>query len=472
MKIAVAASEMFPYAKSGGLADAVGGFVRELSRHRETLGIIPLYGMIERKKFGIRKTAIAFSVELSDDSYPIEIYRAQEGNVFFVHHPLLCEGESLYESERNDLRFGLFSHAVCVLVRDYYPVDVLHLHDWHTALVAPLAKERYGLRCGILLTIHNLAFQGIFEKEAIETLRLGWELFTMEKLEFYNRVNFLKGGIVYADAVNTVSPTYAQEVLHSEYGCHLEGFLRRHVPKITGILNGIDEEEFDPANDPALDFPLSRRSLKPKEKEKGALCERLGFSDAHLPLFVYVGRMSDQKGIRELAELVRHIKDAPLNIVILGSGEPYFEALWHPYAHCPNIRVILGYDEATSRRLYAAADFFLMPSKYEPCGLAQMIAMRYGAIPIVRKTGGLRDSVVDFTDRSPVRPHRSGVGIVMEHNDLVSFMGAIIKALGLYADGKTRRDIILSNMKMRFSWSEPVREYLELYGSIMPGGRR
>lgn len=468
MTIAMASSEMFPYVKSGGLADAVGGLGKELSRYEETIAILPLYDRIDRERYDIRPASIEFTVRTGEKEYDISVYHTSAGGVrsYFIHHPLLCEGESLYESPRNDLRFGLFAHALCHLIGRYVPVDILHLHDWQSALAAPLAKTRYGLSCSIVLTIHNLAFQGVFPKEAIERLDLGWELFTMDRLEFYDRVNFLKGGIAYADAVTTVSPTYAREITTAEFGANLESFLKRYEAKISGILNGIDSVEFDPSNDPALTHPFDARHLGRKKEEKRALCRELSIQEDSRPLLAYVGRLAEQKGIGELAALVGAISDAPINIVILGSGESHYESMCRAL-QSDNVKVVLRYDESLSRRIYAASDFFLMPSQFEPCGLAQMIAMRYGSIPIVRKTGGLNDTVVDFCDTVAFQvPESAGIGIAMERCDTESFMHAIIKALALYVNEEMMREFIVYNMNKDFSWHRAAISYRALYRSI------
>ncbi len=471
MTIAMAASELFPYVKSGGLADAVGGLCKELSRYEKTIAVIPLFRSIERERFGIKPTSIAFSLELGEKTFDIKVYHTIfEGmETYFIYHPLLCDSDTLYESSDNDLRFGMFAHALCVLAAEHIPIDVLHLHDWQSALAAPLAKAVYRLECRIVLSIHNLAFQGVFSKKAVERLNLGWELFTMERLEFYDQVNFLKGGIAYADAVSTVSPSYAKEITSPEYGAGLESFLLRHQTKLSGVLNGIDTAEFDPSHDPSLEHPFDARHLENKKRQKEALCDELSLSDSRRPLLAYVGRLAEQKGIRELVEVIRSVQDAPLNIVILGSGESVYESLCKTLQRYENVKIILKYDEALSRRIYAASDFFLMPSKFEPCGLAQMIAMRYGSIPIVRCTGGLRDTVADFSDLGQTPPSEyAGIGIGMEKCDVASFMHALIKALSLYGNEAMMKELIVYNMNKDFSWHRPALAYMALYRSLNP----
>lgn len=466
MTIAMAASEMFPYVKSGGLADAVGALRKELSRSEKTVAVIPLYSAIDRERFGIRQTSIAFTLSLGAGKFDIKIYKCSDeaGDVYFVYHPALSDSSRLYESAHNDLRFGLFSHALCVLADRYLQIDILHLHDWQSALAAPLAKKHYGLDCRIVLTIHNLAFQGIYPKEAVERLDLGWDLFTMEQLEFYDRVNFLKGGIAYADAVTTVSPAYAREIVQPEFGWHLDSFLLSHQDKLEGILNGIDTVEFDPSHDPALDYPFDSAHTENKTRQKEALCNELGLKYPSRPLFAYVGRLAEQKGIKELVDTVRLIQEGAINIVILGSGDAFFQTMCRSLQDYENVKVLLKYDEDLSRRIYAGSDFFLMPSRYEPCGLAQMIAMRYGSIPIVRKTGGLGDSVADFTLLDKNGPSEfAGIGITMEQCDAASFMLAILKALSLYVNPEMMKEFIVYNMNKDFSWHRPSLAYLALY---------
>lgn len=471
MTIAMAASEIFPYVKSGGLADAVGGLCKELSHQERVIAILPLYRSIDRKRFDIRPSSISFSLELGKEIFDISVYYTSfDGyDTYFIYHPLLCDENSLYESSGNDVRFGLFAHAVCVMAAEHIRIDVLHLHDWQSALAAPLAKTYYRLSCRVVLSIHNLAFQGVFSKKSIERLNLGWELFTMDQLEFFDQVNFLKGGIAYADAVTTVSPTYAQEIKTAAYGAGLDGFLLRHETKLSGILNGINTVEFDPSCDPSLNHPFDTHRPQNKKHQKEALCRELLLENHGRTLFAYVGRLAEQKGINELVELIHTIQDAPLNIVILGSGDSVYESLCKTLYHYKNVKIVLKYDEELSRRIYGASDFFLMPSRFEPCGLAQMIAMRYGSIPIVRQTGGLKDTVTDFTDIEDSGPSvYAGIGITMEECDVVSFMHAIIKALSLYADEAMMQEFIAYNMEKDFSWHRPALGYLALYRSLNP----
>lgn len=464
MRIFFISSEIYPYAKTGGLADVSSSLPKELIRQKhDVVSVMPLYGSVDRKKHKIEKTAISFNVTCNHHLYPFDIF--QSGTTYFLANAVLFEREEMYgDYADNAIRFGIFGYAVMELAKLLgKPFDVIHVNDWQSGLVPFLAKERYRLNAKIVLTIHNLAYQGVFPKKAVVDLGLGWSAFTMHRFEFYDRVNFLKGAIAYSDRIVAASPRYAREIQTPEFGCELESFLHDNSHKLSGVLNGIDAEEFNPAKDPALFANFSSPISREKQENKEKLLEALGLQHCERPLFVFIGRLTWQKGIDVIAEALHYLKDMHINIAILGSGEAFYNEMFKSFSGVyGNLSVTLGYDEALARRLYAASDFLLMPSVYEPCGLNQMIAMSYGSVPIVRKTGGLADSVEDFTD-APRFPKDKGVGVCFEGLDRFSFLHAVSKAISLYADKKIYRKVLQHNKSVDNSWSKRAGDYVSIY---------
>ena len=467
-RVLFAASEVYPFAKSGGLADVAHSLPRAIGGGFEATVVLPLYRFVDRARFAIAPLGEAFEITMDATAYRVELYGCVHESLryIFVETPLLCDRDYLYgppESgyEDNGLRFGLFCRVIVELLRggDY---ALAHLNDWQCALVPLLLKEE-GIGVPTLYTIHNLAYQGLFEEEILETLEIPESYFTMEGIEFYNKVNFMKAGIAYADRVTTVSPNYAREILTPEFGCGLEGFLQRHRRKLSGIVNGIDAEHFSPATDSLLIKPFC--DLKGKAANKSAYLEEVGLEGGDKPLFVFIGRFTWQKGMELLAETLPKIAALECNVAILGEGEAaYRDTLERVAASHKNVHLEFGYDEGLSHRMYAAADFLLMPSLFEPCGLNQMIAMAYGALPVVHNVGGLADTVqrCDTFDAKS----RGGYGILFKAPTSRAFAAAAHRAAELYNDGTLFGKIAAHNMGCDFSWEGRAGAYEALYGEL------
>jgi starch synthase len=470
MKTLFVSSEIFPFAKSGGLGDVAASLPKALNNYVDTTSIMPLYGSIDHKKHNIESTGFDYQFWVNGTEYGFEVY--QSGKTLFLKESSgLFDREEMYGNyDDNDIRFGLFCYAVLEYIRasnQYF--EIIHINDWQSALIALLEKELYHFGSKIIFTIHNLAYQGIFSKESINRLDLSWEFFTTSKLEYHDQINMLKSAINYSDVVTTVSPTYAGEIQTHRFGCDLENLIQDNAYKLRGILNGIDYEEFNPAIDTNLPKNYDADNLSNKKEIKEELLKELYLKDINKPLFIFIGRFTAQKGIDQILESIYELSKLPINIAILGSGEEnynhWFGALSGKYE---NISITIGYNEKLARKLYAAADFLYMPSEYEPCGLNQMIAMKYGAVPIVRNVGGLKDSVVDFEEVSTF-PQNKGVGITFDHGDLTAFMYVTNKALLLYLD-KDRFDSVVSHdMRIDFSWDIKSKEYLSLYNDLASG---
>ena len=469
MKVLFATSEVYPFAKSGGLADVAHSLPRALSTDYDMHVVMPLYQFVDRERFDIVSMGEHLDIMMGGVKYAVELFGCTyEGMEYrFIYTPLLCDRAFLYgppESgyDDNALRFGLFSHAMhALLKREKYAVA--HLNDWQSALLALLIKEDRSVETKTLFTIHNLAYQGTFDWTVLKELGIDDACFTMDGVEFYGQVNFMKAGIAYADRVTTVSPRYAKEILTPEFGCGLEGFLKHHRNKLVGIVNGLDAEHFSPSNDKALMVPYS--NLTGKKANKKVYLDETGLKGINKALFVFIARFTWQKGMNLLIGILPKLASEKCNIAILGEGEAqYHDTLKMIANDYPNVHLDFGYDESLSHRMYAAADFLLMPSLFEPCGLNQMIAMHYGALPVVHHVGGLVDTVTKENNFDPKSDH--GYGIAFSKPTEHAFIDAARHALTLYEDKRYYNKIAKHNMSCDFSWKESAKSYSKLYTAL------
>ena len=462
MRVLFCASEIFPFAKTGGLADVASALPKALSDEVEIDSVMPLYSFMDKEKF--QKELLNFSVSLGGMDYMIELYSTYNGGVktYFIDAPLLSTTQDLYGDEKgdytnNDLRFGIFCAAVVALASKL-KIDILHLNDWHSALCALFIKES-SLDIKTIFTIHNLAYQGVFEPNALSRLGIDASYFTTDGLEFYGNINFMKAGIAYSDKITTVSPQYAKEILTKEFGCGLEGFLSLHSEKLSGILNGIDNDFFNPKTDLALSVPYDSQSLEKKYENKKALLKTSKLKTPKKPLFVMISRLVHQKGFDLLLLALKPLLKKKLNLLILGDGGSHYKKRLEKIASThKNFEFQVGYDEQFSHKIYAAADFLLMPSLYEPCGLNQFIAMRYGTIPIVHAVGGLYDSVQEDGSASQS-------GIVFKKPTKKALLDAIERALSLKLEQINK--INHFNMTRDLSFGKSAKQYLSLYKGVL-----
>ena len=465
MKVLFCASEIFGHAKSGGLADVGHSLPQALAeQHVKMLSVMPFYAFMDEKSY--KKSDIKLSVTLGGIEYKAEIYETSSKGVltYFINSPLLSSTKFMYDDEsgeytNNDIRFGIFCAAVVELAR-ILKVDIIHANDWHTALV-PLFVKRANLSIKTLFTIHNLAYQGIFDKNSLGRLGIEDRYFHIDALEFYGNVNFLKAGIIFSDAIATVSPTYAKEILTVEFGCGLEGLLYAHKNKLVGILNGIDNSVFDPQNDAALWHTYTFETLQKKYENKKELQKEVGLKDVKKPLFIMISRLVHQKGFDILIESLDDFLKEDINFLLLANGKNGYKQALEPYAlKYKNFKLLTGYDEVLSHQIYAGGDFLLMPSLFEPCGLNQMIAARYGTIPIIHGIGGLKDSVHE-KKMNCVR------GIVFSQPTKKALLLAIKRALKLREDKKKFNEIISFNMNCDFSFKKSALAYHALYKKVL-----
>ncbi|MCY1016550.1 glycogen synthase GlgA [Pyxidicoccus sp. MSG2] len=475
MKILFISSEVTPFSKTGGLGDVAGALPAALASLGHDVKVVtPRYRDV-RDASRLTPTGQSLVVRFpsGEASGPILSTRLSENlevlfleNEFFYGNRNGLYGDAWGEFGDNARRFAYLSvGALQAAQRLRFVPDIIHANDWQTGLV-PVALQR-GFRSTALsraksvFTIHNLAYQGQFPKGVMDELGLPWDLFTSEGgLEFYDAVNFLKGGLVFSDALTTVSPTYAREIQGPEQGYGLDGLLRRRAHRLHGILNGIDAHEWDPQADPVLPARYGPRDLQGKAVCKRELLSRFGLPDGDAPVFAIVSRLAWQKGMDLLLEVLPTALQADIRFVGIGSGEgPLEDGLRALQARYPKqLAVHLGFDAALSHLVEAGADFFLMPSRYEPCGLNQMYSLRYGTVPIVRATGGLVDTVEGGLD---------GTGVLFEAFHPAALLAAIRRALALYADPPRLEEFRRRGMEKDFSWSASARKYEAVYAALM-----
>jgi len=475
MKILIATPEATPYVKTGGLADVTGALLKEYTRmnHQPSL-MLPLYRQI-REHFNLTDTGHRVIIPIGN--------QRMAGRIF-SHGPfayfLECDGffdrGDLYGTPDGDYpdnaaRFIFFARAVleaCIALR--LEPDVIHCNDWQTGLVPLYMRTLYHndlfRRTATLITIHNLGYQGLFDASSLLLTGLPAEWFNPEGIEFYGRVNFLKAGLIASDVITTVSNTYAQEILTPEYGYGLDGFLRTRASVVHGIINGIDTDEWDPLRDTFIPATYSAGSLSGKRACKKDLMKECSLSahDRNIPLLSFVGRLSAQKGLDIFTEAADDIIAAGIHVIILGKGDEEIQNTILSLArkHRAKIFVKIGYDEAFAHRVYAGSDLFIMPSRYEPCGLGQLIAMRYGTIPVARRTGGLEDTIADY---KPLR--ESGTGFLFDDYKALSLKEALGRALCVYVDAQRWSRIISRAMAQDFSWKRSAEEYITLYADTI-----
>ncbi len=452
MRVLFAASEIFPYAKTGGLADVSYSLPLALKEYVKISRVMPLYGFMDENEYLLYDN---FTISLNAEHYSVAIYIKEEKNIvtYFVKAPYLSQTQNLYTDENGDyknnaLRFGIFCMAIIELALRLN-CELIHLNDWHTALVALFVKE-YKLKIKTVFTIHNLAYQGVFDKSVLEILGISYKYFNMDSLEFYSKVNLLKSGIAYSDMITTVSPTYAQEILTEGFGCGLNGFLQKHKEKLVGIINGIDYTVFKPLQDKGT-----------KSKAKADFCKRYGFENPKLPLFIMVSRLHEQKGIDLLIDSFEELQNKKINLFILGEGEAKYSKALNEFAKkYRNFSFFQGFDEDLSHQAYLASDFLLMPSRFEPCGLNQLIAMNCGSVAVVHEVGGLKDSVHE-------QKSVCGQGISYKEQNKKEFLYAIERAMSLYRVKKKIQEIIDFNLTCDFSFDKSAKKYFKIYKSLL-----
>ncbi len=480
LNIVTISPEIVPFAKTGGLADVAGSLAKMYSQlNHHSIAILPAYQQIDLAKYNIRNTGIEFDLMVGHSTERVSVLSSNVipgTTTYLLRHPFFSHRAELYGTAQGDYpdnaqRFILFSKAALeLLVRLDFKADIIHCHDWQTGLVPTYLKNGYQHHPNLketkaVFTIHNLAFQGLFPPETMLTAGLPWAIFHIDGLEFYGKMNFLKGGLAFSDHITTVSPTYAREILTPEFGCGLHGLLDVLSYKLTGIINGIDYSEWNPKIDTFLPGKYDALNSANKQASKKLLCKLFGLKySAEKPLLGMVSRLASQKGLDLLLEILPSLFELDLEVVVLGTGDiGYHEMLIQKQQEFPNrLGLKLAFDNELAHLIYAGSDMFLMPSRYEPCGLGQLIALRYGAIPIVRSTGGLADTIIDFQQNSLLAN-----GFIFKEYSPKAFLMVIERALRAYQNKAQWRELIAHSMSGDFSWEISAQRYLQLFNNLM-----
>lgn len=476
MKIMFVVAEAAPFIKTGGLGDVAGSLPAALHRQGVDVRVImPKSHSIPEHIRNEFKPMTHFQVPVAwrQQYCGLEETVYQGVTYYFIDNEYYFNRETLYDEFDKAEQFAFFSRAVLeslLHIPQFHP-DILHCHDWHTAMLPLMLKEfyrqdPYHFRLRTVFTIHNLKYQGVFLREILsDVLGLSEEFFQESLLEFNGGINFMKAALIYADKITTVSPTYAREIQTPYFGEHLEGVLQQRADNVVGIVNGLDYEVFNPDKDPLIKYSFAS-SPEAKQKNKSYLQRLLGLPvKSDVPLLSMVTRLVDQKGLDLLIHVLEEILSLDVQFVVLGSGEPKYEEIMRFYAHKypDKVAARILFNEELAHQIYAGADIFLMPSQFEPCGMSQMMAMRYGTIPIVRNTGGLSDTVLSF-EEDPVR----GNGFHFENYNAHEFLFVIQHAVRLFREDQQTWNYIKDNaLATDFSWDRSARAYLELYEELL-----
>ena len=481
MKIMFTSVEVSPFSKAGGLADVVGSLPKYLERDAEIAIFTPLHGGIEQKKYGIKELENSeMWIDFGGNPQKFRLFMTKlpdtDINVFFVHNDwyYTCFKDvypkwldTRYEHER----YITFSLAALEYAKQLnFRADIIHSNDWHTAMIPLYIRANYKFdefwsRTKNVFEIHNLAYQGVWFEDILDFANMRKDIVYNEwGCEHYGKVNWMKGAINYSDKVVVVSPRYADEILTGEYGEGMDYTLRGHTNKLTGILNGIDYDVFNPETDKSLYKNYDINTIELKEENKKKVCEYFGLNyNPNRPLIGLISRLTEQKGIDLIRQVEGELQRADADFVFLGSGDGAYENLliWLSN-NTANIRAYVGYKPDLADLIYGGSDFFLMPSRFEPCGLSQLIAMRYGTLPIVRATGGLDNTVVGY-------PLDDSTGFKFWGYDGYRMLEAIYCAIGVYGDKYTFNAMRKSAMRADFSWEKSSAKYMELYKSLCTG---
>jgi len=486
VRVFFATPEAVPFAKTGGLADVAGA----LPKFLQPLGcdvsvVMPYHRMVKESGLPLQYLHEEVEVPMGDETIRAEIYQGQltrDVPVYFVGREEYFDRKYLYGTPKGDYldnaeRFIFFSKAVLILCKhlEFQP-DIIHLHDWQTALIPAYLRsvfqaDPFFSGTATVFTIHNIAYQGLFKKGKFAVTGLPAEMYSPEGIEFWERINLMKAGIVYADVINTVSKKYSEEIQSTEFAYGLDGILRKRKEDLYGILNGVDYQDWDPSHDPHLVASYSVNDLSGKKACKKDLLKEFGLpaSLEGVPLLGMISRLADQKGFDLLAEILGDLLAMDIGFVLLGTGEQKYHDLFNQVArqHPKKVGIRISYDDRLAHKIEAGSDLFLMPSKYEPCGLNQIYSLRYGTLPVVRATGGLEDTIVNYDPETG-----KGNGFKFKRYDAKEFLNKTKEAIQFYTQPKHWKQLLRNAMTADFSWSRSAEAYLDLYRKALEKKRR
>lgn len=465
LKVLFVSAEVAPYAKTGGLADVAGSLPVVLSEAGIDVRVaMPKYRQID----GNSKYVTDFPVSIDGRVETCIIRRGKMNNkvpIYFVDSYNYFDRDGIYCFMDDAQRFAFFCKAILKMLPNIgFKPDVIHLNDWHTGPVSMLLKESFAdndfyKNIKTIFTIHNLKYQGNFPKEIINLFDAGESVFIPEKTEFYGTFSFMKTGIVYSDIVNTVSNVYAKEIQTKEYGEGMEGILQKREEDLYGILNGISYDEFNPKTDIDIYKNYDSENLEDKKYNKTKIQKELGLKKSDVPLLGIVTRLSGQKGLDLIIDKIEQII-SKCQLVVLGTGEPYYETAFTELKnkYPDKISLNIEFNAGLAKKIYAGSDMFLMPSRFEPCGLGQLISLQYGTIPIVRETGGLAETVIDY-DKDPI----NGTGFTFKDFNMDEFYDAVERAVKLYNKKALWNELVKKGMGKDLSWEMSAKKYIDLY---------
>ncbi|MGI6267478.1 MAG: glycogen synthase GlgA [Candidatus Metalachnospira sp.] len=472
LKILIVSSEAAPFVKSGGLGDVVGSLPKALRKlGADVRVVIPKFRKIKNENYIDVEYLGGFDVKLGWRTQKAGVlFKNGEVPTYFIENDFYFGRDELYGYDDDNERFAFFSKAVLDMLpfADFVP-DIIHCNDWQTGPVPMLLRETYKKITYLkdiktIYTIHNLQYQGNFDPSSMEMLDLPWYLYDNGTVEFYGRMSYMKAGLVYADIISTVSETYADEIQTEEYGYGFDGIIRAGKDRLRGIINGIDYETNNPETDKRIDVNYSADNAEAKKENKRLLQERLGLEQRDVPMICMISRLADQKGLDILANAMERLMQNDIQFVILGTGEKRYEDMFRYYENRWKGRFCscIMFDDTLAQKIYASGDMFLMPSRFEPCGLGQMFSLRYGTVPVVRKTGGLADSVEQFNGENG-----TGNGFLFETYDAEGILWAVGEALKIYADTDKWNTLVKNCMNTKLSWNDSAEKYMELYKEML-----
>ena len=495
LNVLIATSEAVPFAKTGGLADVCGALPVELAKlgHRPSV-IMPAYRQIRDAGEPIEPTGVEFNIAIGSKTVHGSLLRSRlpgsKVPIYFVEQSHYYDRSELYRVDGRDHkdnceRFVFFSRAVLETIRLLdLKIDVIHANDWQTGLIPAYLKIEYrGVpgyeNLGTLFTVHNMSYQGLFWHWDMLLTGLDWKYFNWHQMEFFGSLNLLKTGLVFADRLSTVSPRYAEEIQSAPLGCGLEGVLQTRREVLSGIINGVDYDEWNPATDPHLAANYSvKDAAKGKAACKAALQAELGLAkQERTPLVAFIGRLVDQKGLDIITTVLRDwVQNPGLQWVVLGTGDAAYHDFFTNLAkrYPQSVAARLEFDDGLAHRIEAGADIFLMPSRYEPCGLNQLYSLKYGTIPVVRATGGLADTIVDASDEALAAG--TATGFVLRDSSGLALAEALRRAIAAYERPEVWQDLVRTAMSQDWSWNESAKKYVDLYRKTIaqaaPSGRQ
>lgn len=475
MKVLFVASEAVPFIKTGGLADVAHALPKTLKEQGVDIRVVlPKYSAIADKYKDEMKAIVDFKVQVGwrEQFAGIQMLELDGVIFYFIDNEYYFKREGIYGHYDDGERFSFYSKAVLEMMEkiDFIP-DIIHMNDWHTGMMSLIFKDHYSHKkqfekIKTVYTIHNLKYQGVFPPGVLDDLlNLNMRYFNEGYIEFYGNINFMKAGLLYSDVVTTVSETYAKEIQHDYFGEKLHGIVQDRKHDLYGIVNGIDYDVYNPKKDASIAKEFDLRSVNRKGENKKALQEELGLPiNPEIPMIGMVTRLADMKGLDLIAHVVQELLALDIQLVVLGTGEHKYEAMMHELAHRypSKVSANIRFDDGLAHRIYASSDMFLMPSRFEPCGLGQLIALRYGALPIVRETGGLKDTVKPFNEFTG-----EGVGFGFANYNAHELLFTIKHALEVYEDKTTWRNLVKNAMKTDNSWNASAKTYKKLYEELL-----